>query len=348
MSHPIYFVTPRFEEFSELEHADVLPENLEPYFVKLLSGHDIWTTQTFIFLKQAGLPVHLSKTVVPGEICVLDYYQFCLSQIPNLAKSYVVGVRTDTPRPYLCDETVVINRRVSENGKHHYVDHWPQPILTPRDSSRGSKVENIEFKGRKTNLWPPLQKDEFINELEGLGTNYIVSTEENILDSESLYRQWGDYSNCDVLVALRNLTKYDADLKPALKLINAWHAGVPALLGPEPAYQELRRSPLDFIEINSADDVIKGIKYLKENPSVYQDMVDNGKERAKAFTVEVIAEQWRDIIEHSIYKNFSKWRQRNIGKRAMDRLNYPIKGAKHKLARWKYIRLIQADRRILD
>jgi len=348
LNYPIYFVTPRFEEFRELEECEALPKNLDSYFVKLLSGHDIWTTQTFLFLKKSGLPVHLSPHVVPGEICVLDYYQFNLSSIPKLLQSYIIGIRTDTPKPYLCNETIVINRRVSENGKHHYVDHWPQPIMVKRDKTRNAKIENIEFKGRKTNLWPPLQKESFISELRGLKANYVVTTEDEIVDEEKLYRQWGDYRTCDILVALRNMTEYDANLKPALKLINAWHAGVPALLGPEPAYQALRKSEYDYIEIKSSKDIISAIEFLKENPEFYLKMIENGKKRAEAFSIEKIVDQWENILRSSVYSGYEKWKQRNVLERTVDSLTYCINGIRHKLARKEYVRLIQEAPRILD
>jgi hypothetical protein len=47
---------------------------------------------------------------------------------------------------------------------------------------------------------------------------------------------WHDYSTDDLVLAVRDLTEKDALVKPASKLVNAWIAGVPALLGPEPAF----------------------------------------------------------------------------------------------------------------
>ena len=64
---------------------------------------------------------------------------------------------------------------------------------------------------------------------------------------------------------MRDLTESDYFAKPASKLVNAWHAGVPALLGPEPAYQALRMQ-FDYIEIRSPEDAIREVIRLKENP----------------------------------------------------------------------------------
>jgi hypothetical protein len=48
------------------------------------------------------------------------------------------------------------------------------------------------------------------------------------------------------------------------------HAGVPMLAMPEPAYLELRRSPLDFIEIRDEQDVVSAVDSLRRNPYLYR------------------------------------------------------------------------------
>jgi hypothetical protein len=100
----------------------------------------------------------------------------------------------------------------------------------------------------------------------------------------------------DVVVSLRSDLSHQYPHKPASKLINAWLAGVPAILGPEVAYQELRESDLDYIEACSLDDVIDGVKRLKEDDGLYDDMVQNGKARAEAFTIESIVDRWAELL----------------------------------------------------
>ena len=80
--------------------------------------------------------------------------------------------------------------------------------------------------------------------------------------------------------------------KPASKLINAWLAGVPALLGPEYAFRELRRSSLDYFEVSSLEDAIAAVKALSTDPQLYRAMVANGLERAKDFETDRIVELW--------------------------------------------------------
>src|SRR5436309_1927650 len=68
--------------------------------------------------------------------------------------------------------------------------------------------------------------------------------------------------------------------KPASKLVNAWLAGVPALLGPEIAYRELRRSELDYCEVSSLAEAQAAVDRLLGDPGLYNAMVENGRARA--------------------------------------------------------------------
>jgi hypothetical protein len=68
------------------------------------------------------------------------------------------------------------------------------------------------------------------------------------------------------------------------------------LLGKEYAYQELRQSPLDYIEIETIEEAMTAIDQLLEHPILYRDMIDNGLERARAFTPERIAARWAEVL----------------------------------------------------
>ena len=125
--------------------------------------------------------------------------------------------------------------------------------------------------------------------------------------STKISTKFHDYGECDVAIAVRDLTESDYFAKPASKLVNAWHAGVPALLGPEPAYQALRTTPLDYIEITSPDDAIRAIVRLKKEPELYHQMVKNGLLRARQFPVDRIAARWRDVLGGPVAKGFSVW-----------------------------------------
>ncbi len=105
--------------------------------------------------------------------------------------------------------------------------------------------------------------------------------------------EWHDYQHVDAVLAT----------KPASKLINAWKAGVPALLGPEPAYRELRTSPLDFLEAASAEAVLDSIDRLQQESGLYRRMTEHGAKRAQAFDVNMLTQKWISLLEEARERN---------------------------------------------
>src|SRR6185295_13492466 len=57
---------------------------------------------------------------------------------------------------------------------------------------------------------------------------------------------WNDYRDVDLVLSGRAESPLMLAFKPATKLYNAWLAGVPALLGDEPAFRALWQSELDY------------------------------------------------------------------------------------------------------
>ena len=93
---------------------------------------------------------------------------------------------------------------------------------------------------------------------------------------------WHDYRDVDVALAARTEAATVLATKPATKLYNAWLAGVPALATPEPAYEEQRRSLLDFLAVQDDWDVVRAIDWLRAEPELYRAMVDNGRASRRA------------------------------------------------------------------
>ncbi|MBF2003140.1 MAG: glycosyltransferase family 1 protein [Synechococcales cyanobacterium M58_A2018_015] len=261
----------------------------------------MWSTQAFMDLKRYGLDVHLVSDPVPGQICIIPYYY--LQPKDLLFKSYVVSCRYDTPYPKLCNQWIVINHRQVRDPYHHYLPHRPQPNLRPRDASRGAMVRNLVFKGHSYNLAAPFRTPEFLSALQELGIQLRMSTE----DSQATFSDWADYTQGDVVIAVRNNTVYDISLKPALKLVNAWFAGCPAILGPEPAYQHLRQSELDYIEVRTPEEAIAALKRLQQNPDLYLAMIENGFQRAQEYTVDHIIQKWYHLLAGPITQGYEQW-----------------------------------------
>ena len=77
---------------------------------------------------------------------------------------------------------------------------------------------------------------------------------------------------------------------------NLVRAGVPAILGPEAGYRELRRDPLDYLEAGDPDAAMQALARLLDEPGLYPAMVANGTARGADFTVEATLQRWQRLL----------------------------------------------------
>lgn len=197
---------------------------------------------------------------------------------------------------------MVQNNYWEDKKRIFYIPYWPQPGLIPRDDSRGTSVKSISFKGFHVNLHEYFFSQDWngwINKNEFSWNQDSMNYKES--ENTGVTVDWHDYEDVDVLIAYRpNPRRKDEKRgfrsKPATKLYNAWSAGVPAILPNEYAYRQIRKSDLDYIEIRDPQDVKDAILKLKNDSALYKNMVTNGKQRAKAYTVDNIAIQWEYFL----------------------------------------------------
>jgi hypothetical protein len=187
----------------------------------------------------------------------------------------------------------------------HFIPHWPQPGLLPRQRDRGAQIETLCYKGSENNLYHAFRSNEFRARLAELGLTLQYDVKENVAGASAV--NWFDYRNCDLVLAVRDITEEDAKIKPATKLINAWLAGCPALLGPEPAFQAMRRSPLDYFEVRTPQEALDAATRLKQTPGLFDEMVENGLRRGAKFIPDRIAEQWRAVLGGPIAADYCAW-----------------------------------------
>jgi hypothetical protein len=131
-----------------------------------------------------------------------------------------------------------------------------------------------------------MQTDGFLAKLHALGIEF-----------HQMHKgQWMDYSQVDILVAVRDVPLSVLEQKPYAKLVNAWLAGIPIILGSEPAYRALQKSDLDYFEAENEEDVLAAVTCLQKNPQLYRDIVDNAGNRATEFSVNKMAQSWYNIL----------------------------------------------------
>jgi hypothetical protein len=323
LPYSVNFVVRYPESWPELFHAsDKLM--LEPNSLRdrIKNNEDCWIVLTYVYLKQKQLNVSISDRFISGEICVVSSLDLGIKD--RTFNSFIVGCRSDGFVPALCEIAVVQNKTCIQSETDIFIPHWPQPGLIPRRSERGSTIENIVFNGDEINLYESFRSAEFKQELEKLGVRLRINGK-----AKNQPVMWHDYSTDDLVLAVRDLTEKDALVKPASKLVNAWLAGVPALLGPEPAFREQKRSNLDYIEVTTPQAVFDAVKLLKSRPELYQQTIANGLKRAEDFTAEKMVERWYKLLAGPVAEAYKCWLKSNRLNRIAQ---FSVRSVQHKIS----------------
>lgn len=288
---------------------------------EFITGERAWILQTFLRLRDAGLPVALNDELPASGIVVFTAKQrreLRRARARPPSGALLVATRGDVGAALIADFEIVQNRHTADARRRFFVPHWPQPGLVPRDPARGSRIENIAFKGFSGNLHPDFHGAAW---LEFLRANHLSWREDAVPHARHATQAhelaWNDFRAIDLVVAVRRPDARLHPRKPATKLINSWHAGVPALLGPEVAYRELRQSPLDYVEVADVREAQATISRLRAEPARYEAMVAHGRQRAQEFSIAAITEQWRRLLfdvlpAHTNDPHVRRWRGRPL------------------------------------
>ena len=242
---------------------------------------------------------------MPDEGIVLAHRDFLDDFFKPNPKLLLVCLRADVDRHPYAQLHIVQNPYQSIKKspislwESYFVPHWPQAALIPRDSNRGVTFENVTFIGNEINLVPEFKNSSWYEELDKLGLKF---------QKRLTHDEWNDYSNTDVILAIRSLGRENYWRgKPASKLYNAWHAGIPAILGFETAFETERKSDLDYLEATSLAEVIDALKLLRDDPELRQAMAQNGLVRAKETQPETMVNRWADFLIEVAVPRHKKW-----------------------------------------
>ena len=307
----IYFYIPR-----KYWSATEIPETPNTYWYDfnqgITPGVYAWTIQTYQYLKADGLKCEMVGEM-PSEGIVFAHRKslpddfkpnsklliVCLkaeSSAHPYAQIHIVGNRRDMDY-----KTMILGDRYLYPGYKYYIPHWPQPGLIPRDLTRENRFENIAFFGESQNLAPELRDSSWKQKLQEMGLKWhLVGRDKS--------HTWNDYSYVDAIVAVRKFNEpVHYTWKPALKLYNAWHAGVPAILGEESAYKEARKNQWDYLEVKSFNDLIEALEKLQKNPDLRQKMLENSRNRAAEINSTQITQIWQNLIAKNIIPAYDNW-----------------------------------------
>lgn len=234
-----------------------------------VEGRENHCLQSYLLLKKLGCPVNITKEV-PKEGIVFCHADDA-EKISYSSKRLLVVFLADRLRKKEKADLWIVQNPHQVDNRSFYLDHYPQPGLITRDSQRGVLVENVVYMGNKANLHEELCSEEWKRQLKNIGLNWYIEE-----------KMWWDYSKMDVVVAVRRslrkkwyrkiipLKSFWDHYKPASKLINAWIAGVPAILSNDSAFRNLRKSKLDYLVAETLEEVIRNLKKLQIDRHLYK------------------------------------------------------------------------------
>jgi hypothetical protein len=306
MRSELNFVVLKWDKWAPLL-AQHPPNDVRDIAHLIVSNEDVWVVLTYLQLRRRGLRASVSPMPVRGAINILDGIHIQPEHVtPDM---YIVGCRGDGHYPGLCQTVIHQNTLRAPRRTVIYVPQWMQPGLLPRNPTR-SRIERIGFFGHAAvNLLGYFHDEAFADQLRNLGCELSIRDRgERVC--------WHDYRDIDLVLSVRDIPYEHLKVKPANKLINAWYANTPAIIGPEPAIQALRRSQLDYFEARQPDEILQILKLLRSRPALYEEMILHGRKRAASYTDDALSRLWK-IALNAIGVRFQQW-QRMTSKQ-MDR-----------------------------
>jgi hypothetical protein len=269
------------------------------------SGVDVWIVQTYLHVRDAlaadGWSVTLSDRFEPGAICVAHWDELHRTRW-RAPLAYLIGVRADRPPMLTSDKVVRQNTIVPDDARTVGIAPWPQPGMRPRRPERGDRVRRVGYFGRMAQAPSFFSAASFRRELDLLGLEFVPSEHD-----------WQDYSEVDVVMAFRTAPPSLLRHKPATKVSNAWLAGVPAIVGPEPAYLQLRNDENDMCVAHDGAEVIAELSRLVHDPRHYAAMRERAAQRASEFDVPAIRARWLAFFRERVAPAFAQWKHEESG-----------------------------------
>lgn len=288
-----FFLAETAAELARLERLD--PDR---DWRELQTGERAWILQGYLRLRAVGRPVELVGQA-PGEGLVVFHAkqerELLRRGVPR--RAVLVGCRADNRQPLAADFELLQNGHWADGECRFWVAHWPQPGLLPRSAGRGARLERIAYKGFLGNLAPEFLAPEWNRFLAGVGIEWVVdATPFRGTGTDLAASSWPDFREVDAILAVRPPRPGREHSKPATKLTNAWLAGVIPILGPEPAFAELRRSELDFVEVDGLESAKRAIERLRSSPEEVLRRLEHGRARAPEFGVDSIRRRWEELL----------------------------------------------------
>ncbi|MFY9510538.1 MAG: glycosyltransferase [Rubrivivax sp.] len=280
-----------------------------------LIGPACWIVQTFLHLHSRGYACRLTQDR-PSNGVVITHYDDMPAAREERGSAYWVCVLADRQNVHPFANFHVLQNpyqtlRTRQPAAH--VLHWKQPGIVPRSLSRGELFTNVRFFGERISLAAEFSEPDFEQWCDREGFVFQVVPRD----------RWHDYGDCDAVVGVRNLPSDWVHDKPPSKLVNAWNAGVPAILGRESSFRGLGKPGESYLEASTMEDVKRHLLTLRDDPQRRQAIVHAGSTCTGSASDEAVAQMWINCIDQQIKPRAERWQRHvtfRLWHRAVERL----------------------------
>ena len=256
-----------------------------------------WLFQTWAEVRDRTHAV--LSTNLPDEGIVITLSNFLPPAFRASKNQFIAAVAADfLPHPGT-------QLQILQNAAHArrlpgsiFMPHWPQPNLIPRNPTRDDRFETLAYFGDSQNLAPEIQSQEFQKELQiRSGLRLEIRPPDC----------WHDYSDIDVVLAVRDFSRASHLHKPATKLYNAWIAGVPLVSGHESAIGAEGVDGLDHIRTDSPLNLLECLERLKNDIPLRKRLVSEGQKKTAARNRDAVRELWMDLLVDRLPRSYGRW-----------------------------------------
>lgn len=297
---PVFFLPPAADAPPTEEDAERLAERLAGALPDARSPSVSWIVQPWRALARRGHAVRVSSTLPDEGIIVAVRSDLAWHLRPTPRQLFVCARSDAGPHPWAQLELVQNPAQAHPARERVFVPHWPQPGLRDRDPARGERFERVAFLGDQANLAPELVSPDWARALarEGLAWSIRQKGRDDL----------GDYRDLDAVIAIRDFAGVPHDRKPASKLVNAWLAGVPAIVGPESAFLAAGRPGDDLLVARDLASTLTALRRLRDDPALRARLVENGRRRATAFDEDSVVAAWEEVLYERAPQMLADWR----------------------------------------
>ena len=268
----------------------VVKRDIDTYWNEFVYSYPVWLVQTYYFLnKYSDLDITYASKPIINKINVVhvDYFRYNIADY----KCFYCILLSDKEIVPFGATYIVQNRSQIINNNFYWVPHWPQPNLKFEDEN---KLERIGYAGMEFNFNCKLI--DFFRS-NNFSFKFIKSHE------------WNNYLDIDIIVAIRDFSSNLHDEKPPTKLLNAWKAKKLFISGSESAYRQLGIPNINYIEVNSIEELQYVLSDVKSNMSKYKEIINNGYIESLKYTNLNISLVWENVLKNQISVDFNSFKK---------------------------------------